>query len=296
MKVAVTGASGLIGSALVEQLRNRGDDVLRLVRRPTCAPDEVRWEPTSGDVDTDGLRGIDAAVHLAGAGVGDRRWTSAYKRTIRDSRVLGTRTLSGALASLDPLPTVLVSGSAIGIYGSDRGEEVLTERSAVGDGFLAVVVRDWESETAVAEAAGIRVVHARSGLVMSRKGGAFGTALPLFRVGLGGRLGDGRQWWSWISLRDEVRALMFLLDQDINGPVNLTSPEPVRNAVATAALGRALHRPTLAPVPAFALRLALGGFADDVLGSQRVLPGVLTDAGFTFEHRDVDSAARDLVG
>lgn len=306
----MTGASGLIGTALVAQLRSSGHEVLRLVRRPAAAPDEVSWDPdagsvdpgsvdpasaASGRVDLDRLQGVTAAVHLAGAGVGDHRWTEAYRATIRDSRVRGTRTLAQALAALDPRPQVLVSASAVGFYGS-RGDEVLTEESSGGTGFLADVVRDWEAATAPAAEAGIRVVHARTGLVLSRRGGALGQLLPLLRLGLGGRLGNGRQWWPWITLPDEVAALEFLLGSRLAGPVNLSAPNPLRNAELTAVLARAVHRPAILPVPAAALRIALGEFAGDVLASQRMLPERLLQEGFRFTHPTLEDAAAWLLG
>lgn len=294
MRIAITGSTGLIGTALATRLQQEGHDVVRLVRRPPRAADEVAWDPERGTVDLDGLRGVEAAVHLAGAGVGDHRWTDEYKRTIRNSRVLGTRTLVAALTALDPLPSVLVSGSAVGFYG-DRGDEELTEVSAGGQGFLADVVRAWEAETAPAAAAGIRVALARTGLVMSSEGGAFGRLLPLVKLGLAGPLGDGRQWWPWITLDDEVSALTFLLTRDVSGPVNLGSPQPARNGEVTRALGRVVNRPAVLKAPRFALRLALGEFSADVLASQRMLPQRLVDAGFTFRHPDLDTAARWVV-
>lgn len=295
MRIAITGSTGLIGTALLTRLRETDHDVVRLVRRPPRAADEVTWDPERGTVDLDGLRGVEAAVHLAGAGVGDHRWTDEYKRTIRNSRVLGTRTLVAALTTLDPLPSVLVSGSAVGFYG-DRGDDELTEASTGGQGFLADVVRAWEAETAPAAAAGIRVALARTGLVMSPEGGAFGRLLPLVKLGLAGPLGDGRQWWPWITLDDEVSALAFLLTNDISGPVNLGSPQPARNGEVTRALGRVVNRPAVLKAPRFALRLALGEFSGDVLASQRMLPERLLDAGFTFRHPDLDTAARWVVG
>ena len=250
------------------------------------------WDPGSGTVDVAALAGVEAVVHLAGAGVGDHRWTEAYKRTILDSRVEGTRAISTAITRLDPMPRVLVSASAVGFYG-DRGEEVLTEESPPGVGFLADVVRSWEAAAAPAAAAGIRVVHPRTGIVLSKDGGALGRMSMLFRLGLGGKLGSGRQYWPWISLTDEIRALRFLLDtESLSGPVNLAGPDPATNAAITSAIGEVVHRPTILPVPALALKIALGEFAGEVLISQRVLPRRLLDAGFAFEHADVGTALR----
>lgn len=294
MRVAVTGASGLIGSALVPSLRASGHDVVRLVRRPARAQDEVTWDPTAGTVDLAGLAGTDAVVHLAGAGVGDKRWTDAYKQTILRSRVDGTRTIVRAMTSLDTPPSVFLSGSAVGYYG-DRGEEVLLESSARGEGFLSDVVVAWEAEAAPAAAAGIRTALLRTGLVMAPGGGAFGRLLPIIKAGVGGPIGDGRMWWPWITLVDEVRAIEFLLDADVSGPVNLGTPHPARNGDVTRAVGRALHRPTLVPVPGFALRVVLGEFSEDVTASQRMVPEVLTDAGFDFVHGELDHAASWLA-
>lgn len=291
MKVAVTGSSGLIGSALVPFLRQRGDEVLTLVRRPPQRAGEVQWDPAAGQLDPVALAGVEGVVHLAGAGVGDHRWTDSYKRQILDSRVDGTRTIARALAQLDPLPRVLVSSSAMGIYG-DRGDEVLSESSPSGQGFLADVVVAWEGAADAARTAGIRVAHPRTSLVMAPKGGAFGQLLPLVRLGLGGPLGSGQQWWSWITLPDEVRALAFLLDEDVSGPVNLATAQPMRQRELTAALGKSAHRPSVLPVPKFALRAALGEFSGDVLTSARLAPDVLTRAGFAFTHPDIDTAAR----
>ena len=290
MRVAITGASGLIGSALVPALRARGDEVIRLVRRTPTAPDEVRWDPRSGDVDLAGLAGVQGIVHLAGAGVGDKRWTDAYKAEIRDSRVQGTTTIAKAAAALDPKPAVLVSGAAIGYYG-DTGDRIVTEESPQGAGFLADVVADWEASARPAVDAGIRVPFARTGLVVSSHGGAWKRLMPIFKAGIGGKIGSGSQYWSFISLRDEVSALIALLDDDrYSGPVNLTAPTPVTNAEVTAAMGRVLGRPTLLPVPAFALKIALGEFSQDVLGSQRVIPTVLEGDGFTWSDPTIDDA------
>lgn len=295
MKVAVTGASGLIGSALVPHLRARGDEVVTLVRRAPSAPGEVRWDPSSGDVDLAGLAGTDAVVHLSGAGVGDKRWTDEYKKLILTSRVDSTRTIATAMSALDPLPRVLVSGSAMGIYG-ERGDEQLTEGSGAGVGFFPDVVTAWEAAADPARDAGIRVVHTRTSLVMSPRGGAFGKLLPLVRLGLGGPLGSGRQWWSWITLQDDVRARTFLIDTDVSGPVNFSSPQPLLQRDIASALGRAAHRPAILPVPEFALRIVLGEFAGDIVTSTRLVPEVLTDSGFTFDHPDIDRAARWALG
>jgi uncharacterized protein (TIGR01777 family) len=295
MRIAVTGSTGLIGSALVPHLRSVGHDVVRLVRRAPAAADEVRWDPRAGTVDLSGLAGVEGVVHLAGAGVGDHRWTDAYKREIRDSRVDGTRTIASAMAALDPRPRVLVSGSAIGWYG-DTGDRAVDETAPAGQGFLADVVRDWEAAAAPAAEAGIRVVHPRTGLVVSASGGAWQRMFPLFRLGLGGRLGSGRQYWSWISLRDEVCALQFLLEQDhLSGPVNLTGPAPVTNAEAASVTAGVLGRPAFLPAPAFALKIVLGEFSSEVLGSARVLPQVLERSGFAFQDGTLASAVRTAL-
>lgn len=292
MKVAVTGASGLIGSALVPHLRSRGDEVLRLVRRPATAPDEVTWDPAAGTVDLAGLEGIDAVVHLAGAGVGDHRWTDAYKRTILDSRVDGTHTIVKAITALDKRPSTLVAGSAIGWYG-DTGDRAVDESAPAGTGFLADVVRAWEAAADPAREAGIRVTHARTGLVVAKEGGAWAKLFPIFKLGLGGKLGSGRQYWSWISLHDEVVALTYLLDNaSLSGPVNLTGPAPATNAEVTKAMGAVLGRPTLFPVPAFALKTVLGEFSTEILSSARVIPRVLESSGFTWQDPTVESAIR----
>lgn len=292
MKVVVSGASGLIGSALVPHLRASGHEVVRLVRRPANGPDESTWDPAAGQVDLVGIGAIDAVVNLSGAGVGDRRWTAAYKAEIRDSRVQATSTLATAMAALDPAPKVLINGSAIGWYG-DTGDRPVNESAPAGTGFLADVVRDWEAATLPAQQAGIRVVQARTGLVVAKQGGAWARLFPIFRLGLGGKLGSGNQYWSWISLRDEVRALAWLLDHDeISGPVNLTAPHPVTNAEATAAMGKVLGRSTVLPVPSFALKAALGEFSSEVLGSANVLPTVLEGASFTWEDPQIEDAIR----
>ncbi len=294
MDIAVTGATGFIGTALVDALRADGHRVATLVRRaPAAGQDAVRWDPAAGTIDAASLEGIDAVVHLAGEPIGARRWNDEVKRRILDSRVQGTDLLARTLADLDRPPAVLLSGSAIGIYG-ERGDEVLTERSPAGTGFLADVVTAWEAATAPAAAAGIRVAHLRTGIVLAPGGGALAKVLPLFRFGLGGRLGPGTQWWSWISLTDEVRAIRFLLDADVAGPVDLTAPQPVTNAAFTKDLGSVLGRPTVLPVPKFGPSLLLGSeLATELLfTSQQVLPAVLEDAGFAFEHAALTDALR----
>ncbi|MEU9864542.1 TIGR01777 family oxidoreductase [Streptomyces sp. NPDC047971] len=294
-RIAVTGASGLIGSALVRSLRADGHQVSRLVRRPARTADEVEWDPARLYVDAAGLVGVDAVVHLAGAGVGERRWTEAYKKEIRDSRVLGTTAIAQALASLAEPPKVLVCGTALGYYG-DTGSRPVDESAPAGEGFLPSVCVEWEAAAAPAEEAGIRVAYARTGLVVAREGGAWGRLFPVFRAGVGGRMGDGHQYWSFIALHDEVAALRHLIETDsLSGPVNLTAPEPVTNREVTAAMGRVLHRPTIFTVPAPALRLVLGDFAQDVLGSQRVLPGRLSESGFRFAFPTIDEAIRAAV-
>jgi len=286
MRVAITGSSGLIGSALAESLEADGHDVVRLVRRPPRAPGEVQWDPDTGGVDLSALAGVEGAVHLAGAGVGDHRWTASYKRRIRDSRVLGTRTLVRALSSIDPLPRVLVSGSGVHAYG-DRGDETLTEKSSRGDGFLAGVVRDWEAEAQ----AGIRVALSRTGIVLSQSGGTLGRIMPLVKLGLAGPMAGGRQWWSWVTLPDTVAALRFLLENDVGGPVNVTAPEPARQVDVFRALAKEAHRPALLPAPKFALRAVVGEFANEITGSQRAVPEALLEAGFTFRHGSIADAA-----
>jgi uncharacterized protein (TIGR01777 family) len=290
VKVLVTGASGLIGSALLPALRADGHEVMTLVRREPAGPDEVRWDPAAGRLDAARLAGCDAAVHLAGAPVG-KRWTRSYKNSIMDSRVLSTSLLARALAGLDPRPRVLLSASGIDFYG-DTGERPVTEESPSGEGFLAEVCRRWEAAADPAREVGIRTVTMRSGIVLSRAGGALRRQLPIFRLGLGGRLGSGRQYTSWISLRDEVAAMRFLLTADeVAGPVNLTSPQPVTNREFTAQLARAVHRPAVLPVPGAALRAALGQFATEaVLGGHRVLPARLQSAGYVFADPTLSAA------
>jgi uncharacterized protein (TIGR01777 family) len=290
VKVAVTGASGLIGSAVVRSLLADGHAVVAMVRRPATGEGEAQWDPQGGTVETEKLEGLDALVHFAGAGIGDRRWTASHKREVRESRVLGTRTIARAIASLDPRPSVMVSGSAIGYYGH-TGETPVDETSPVGDGFFASVVRDWEAAAAPARDAGIRVVHPRSGLVVARHGGAWGRMWPLFRLGLGGKLGDGHQYWSFVSLRDEVLAIRRMMtDSQLTGAYNVTAPNPATNEDITKAMGNLLHRPTVATVPAFVLKTVLGELSSEVLGSVRVLPSRLTEAGFEFQDPTIEQA------
>ncbi|MER6257498.1 TIGR01777 family oxidoreductase [Streptomyces sp. NPDC001584] len=292
MRIAVTGATGLIGSALVRSLRADRHEVVRFVRREPAAADEARWDPARGYVDPAGLAGCGAVVHLAGAGVGDHRWTAAYKREIRDSRVLGTAALAHALAALDEPPAVLVSGSAVGYYG-DTGDRAVDESAPAGRGFLPSVCVEWEAAAAPAQEAGIRTAFARTGLVVAREGGAWGRMFPIFRAGIGGRLGDGRQYWSYISLRDEIAALRHIIDTPgLSGPVNLTAPEPLTNRQVTEAMARVLRRPALLPVPAVALRVVLGEFSGDVLGSQRARPARLLGSGFVFRDPGIEQAIR----
>lgn len=293
MRIAVTGSTGLIGSALVRSLLVDEHEVIRLVRpgAQTGQRDDgtigVEWNPAERQIDAAALEGLDGVVHLAGAGVGDKRWTTSYKNQIMESRRLGTSTLARALASLDQPPSVLVSASAVGYYGQ-TGDQPVTEDAPAGTDFLADVCRVWESSADPARDAGIRVVHPRTGLVFDRRGGAAAKLLPLFRLGLGGRLGNGRQWWSLISLADEVGAIRFLLDNDeVSGPVNLTGPSPATNAELAQELARQLRRPAIVPVPSSALRVALGEMAVEVIGSQRVLPSVLEKAGYRFSHPEL---------
>lgn len=265
------------------------------MRRAPHGADEVRWDPEGGRVDAAGLAGCQAVVNLAGAGIGDRRWTPAYKARIRSSRVLGTATLAKAIAAMEKPPRVFVSGSAMGYYG-ETGDRVVDESAPAGNGFLPELCVEWEGAAAPAQEAGVRTVFTRTGLVVARGGGAWGRLFPLFRAGLGGRLGDGRQYWSFIALHDEVAAIRYLIDTDgLSGPFNLTAPTPLTNREITEAMGRVLHRPTLFAVPAPVLRTVLGEMAGDVLGSQRVVPKRLLESGFTFAFPEVEGALKAAV-
>ena len=289
-RIAITGASGLIGTALVGHLKSEGHTVQRFVRRPVVASDEIQWDPKTGYVDIDALRGVDAIIHLAGVGVGDKRWSKKYKAEILNSRLLGTTAIANAANEVKP--QVFISASAIGWYG-ESGNRAVIETDRVGDDFLAAVCREWEGAADLAT--GTRVVKIRTGLVLDPTGGALGKMLLLFRLGLGGKLGNGKQWWSWITLHDQIRAITFLLENNISGPVNITSPNPVTNQEFTSALARAMHRPALFPAPAIALKIALGGFSSEILGSKKVMPHALTEAGFSWDYPHITSALTALI-
>jgi uncharacterized protein len=289
--IAIAGSSGLIGSALVTALRTADHRVVRIVRRAPANANEVHWDPDSGEFDAGALSGVDAVVNMCGINVGQRRWSGAFKQNLRDSRITPTEVLSAAVA--DAGVGVLVNASAVGYYGNTK-DRAVDETDSAGTGFLAQLCQDWEAATAPAKSAGTRVVLARTGLVLASSGGALRRLRPLFSVGLGARLGNGRQYMSWISLEDEVRALQFaILESRLSGPVNLTGPAPVTNAEFTAALGRAVNRPTPLMMPGFAVRAALGEFAEEsLLRGQRVIPAVLERAGFEFHHNTVGEALR----
>ncbi len=289
-RIAITGASGMIGSALLGHLKAEGHTVQRLVRRPVVSPDEVFWNPKTGEVDLAPLEGVDAVIHLAGANVGDKRWSKKYKAEILNSRLLGTNTIATAVGKLKP--QVFISSSAIGWYG-ETGNRSVTEEDRPGDDFLAAVCKEWEA--AADTASGTRIVKIRTGLVLEPTSGALGKMLPLFKLGIGGKLGNGKQWWSWITLHDQIKAICYLLEKDLEGPINLVSPNPATNQEFTAALARALRRPALIPVPSIALKIALGGFSSEILGSKRVLPKKLTDSGFEFDYPHLAPALAALI-
>ncbi len=291
MRIAIAGSSGFLGSHLVADLTSAGHEVLRLVRRPTQLPGEIRWDPTAGLLDPAALSTVDAAVNLCGVNVGGR-WTTAYRRKIRSSRVDSTATLARAISVADPRPRVLLNASGVGFYG-DTGDHTVDEQARRGTGFLTDVCRAWEAATRPAEDAGVRVLHLRTGLPLDRTGGLLPPLLLPFRLGLGGRLGNGRQYLPWIALPDWLAAVRFLLDAaDPAGPVNLTGPAPVTNAEFTQVLSSLLHRPALLPVPRLVLRVLLGEFGNEAVASQRVVPRVLMKAGFTFRYPDLASALR----
>ncbi|MFD3707136.1 TIGR01777 family oxidoreductase [Nocardia sp. NPDC058658] len=294
MKVVIAGSSGLIGTALVAALRRDGHQVSRLVRRPAAAPDEYTWDPARAQLDERALRGADAVVNLCGAGIADRRWNGSYKQLLRDSRITPTDVLATAVAAVG-VPT-LVNASGAHYYGVSTGDAVIDETSPAGTGFLATLCRDWEAATEPATAAGVRTVLIRSAVVLSRNGGMLGKLHPLYWLGLGGRLGSGRQYFPWISLDDEVGAIIFALTHpELSGPINVTGPAPVTNAEFTRALGRALHRPTPFIVPGFALQALVGELADSIMHGPRAIPAVLENAGYTYQHPTIGAALSAAV-
>lgn len=294
MLVALTGSTGLIGSALAPALREAGHEVLVLVRRDPIAPGEVGWDPDGGSLDAGALEGVDAIVHLAGENIG-KRWTTTTRQRVLDSRVKGTELLAEAAARLDRPPSVFLCASAVGYYGN-RGDETLTEDSPRGSGFLADVVEAWERAATPARDAGIRTVHMRQGIVLSRHGGALAKLLLPFRLGLGGRVGSGRQWWSWIGLEDVVGAYLYALEHPLAGPVVVAAPHAVTNRDFTKALGRVLRRPTVFPLPGFAVKAMFGQMGEEMLlGGQRTEPAALAEAGFSFLHPDLDAALEQAL-
>ena len=297
MDVLISGSRGLIGSALVPALEEGGSQVRRLVRSGRSSGDEVRWDPSTGTIDAAGLEGIGAVIHLAGESIAEGRWTPAKKARILDSRVQGTRLLSETVAGLPRPPRVIVSASAVGYYG-DRGNELLREDSGSGSDFLARVCREWEAAADPARGAGIRVVHPRIGILLSPEGGALGRTLPIFRLGAGGRIGSGRQYWPWVALDDVVGAILHALSaESLEGPVNVGSPNPLINAEYTKTLGKVLNRPTIFPLPAPAARLMLGEVADALLlASQRMEPAKLKESGYEFRYPELEGALRHLLG
>ena len=296
MRILISGGSGLIGSALTPFLESQGHTVISLVRRPVRNEHEISWNPARHEIADNALDGIDAVINLSGAGVGDRRWTKSYKKQILQSRLDATSTLVNAIAKSPHKPQVLLNGSAIGFYG-DRGEERVNEDSARGAGFLADVVEQWEAAALKATDAGVRVALLRTGLVLTPKGGAFAKLLPLFKLGLGGTIAGGKQFWSVISLTDEVRAIEFALTHDVHGAVNLTIPHPPTNREVTNSLAKILKRPALLPVPGFALHLVLGEFASDITAGAAVIPQKLSAAGFEWKHPTIDKAiAAEVIG
>lgn len=292
----MSGASGLIGRALAEAWIHDGHQVVRLVRRATTEPDTVFWRPSEQQLNSAAIEGFDTVVHLAGENLASGRWTKEKKRAIRDSRVQGTKLLAQALAGLTSPPALFLCASATGYYGS-RGDAILTERDVGGTGFLAEVVAAWEEAGRPAAEAGIRTVNLRTGVVLAKKGGALKKMLPAFKLGIGGKLGDGAQYMSWITLTDLVAAVKFIINHDtLMGPVNATAPQPVTNAQFTRVLGNELHRPTILPVPAFALKILFGEMAEEtILASARVVPQGLTEAGYQFSHAELGPALRAVL-
>jgi uncharacterized protein (TIGR01777 family) len=294
MRILMAGVSGFLGTRLVDALRDQGHELTRLVRHPAQSAGEVTWKPSAGQLDPAVVAGADAVINLAGAGVGDKRWTPGYKSLIRSSRVDSAGTIAGVIRKLPAAdrPKVLLQGSAVGWYG-DNGDRELTEETAAGTDFLADVVRVWEAAARPAEDAGTRVALLRSGLPLDERGGLLKPQMLPFRLGVGGKIGGGKQWVPWIAMADWLAAVAFLLERDdLAGPVNVVGPEPVTNATFTEVFGRVLHRPTIMPIPGIALRVALGGFAGETLKSQRVLPGVLSRAGFTWTYPTLEAALR----
>ena len=295
MKIVISGASGLIGKRLVEQLQQHGHDVVRLVRR-AAGTGEVMWDPKAGVLSASALEGADAVIHLSGAGIGDKRWTTSYKREILESRTITTNLIATTIANMNRKPSVFLSGSAIGIYGP-RGDEQLNEVSTDGTSFLADVCKQWEDAAKPASDAGIRTVLLRTGIVLTTKGGALKKQLPLFQLGLGGKFGNGKQWQSWISIDDEVGAIEHLLTANVSGAVNLTAPNPVTNAEFASTLARVVKRPAFLPIPPFAPKAILGGELADALlfTGQRVLPAALNASGYQFVHPTLEVALRALL-
>ncbi|MBY6411413.1 TIGR01777 family protein [Rhodococcus sp. BP-252] len=295
MRVVIAGSSGLIGTALVASLRGQGHEVVRLVRRPPAGPDEYQWDPTRGTLDDRALRDADAVVDFCGVGIGDKRWSGSYKQAIRDSRITPTEVLAEACAS-HSIPT-FVNASGINFYG-DTGDRVVDESAPAGSGFLAEVCRDWENATAAASSAGVRTIMLRSGVVLSQRGGMLDRLRPLYLLALGGRLGSGRQYFPWISLDDEIAAIVHGLENDaVSGPVNMVGPAPVTNAQFNSAMARAVHRPAPWVVPGFVLRAGIGEFAQEaILTGPRAIPSVLENTGFEFRHNTVGEALRAAVG
>jgi len=295
MKIVISGASGLIGKSLVSQLQQHGHDVVRLVRR-AANTGEIMWDPKAGVLDSSALEGTDAVIHLSGAGIGDKRWTSSYKREILESRTITTSLIANTIANMSRKPAVFLCGSAIGIYGP-RGDEHLTEVSTNGTSFLADVCEQWEAAAKPASDAGVRTVLLRTGIVLTTKGGALKKQLPLFQLGLGGKFGNGKQWQSWISIDDEVGAIEHLLTANVSGAVNLTAPNPVTNAEFTSTLARVVKRPAFLPIPPFAPKAILGGELADALlfTGQRVIPAALNASGYQFVHPTLEVALRALL-
>jgi uncharacterized protein len=297
MKILISGSHGLVGTAFIKALEPEGHEVFRLVRHAPGSKSEIEWSPDRYSIALARLEGFDAVVHLAGESIAEGRWTEEKKKKIRESRVRGTKLLSDALANLSTPPKTLISASAIGYYGN-RGDEILTEESAPGDDFLANVCIEWEQATALAAEKGIRVVNTRFGIILAANGGALAKMLPPFRMGIGGKIGSGKQWMSWIALDDVIGGIKFALTNEaLRGPVNFVAPNPVRNSEFTKALGKALSRPTLFPIPAFGVRLAFGEMADALLlSSQRVEPRKLETSNYQFQYPNLDSALRHVLG